>query len=810
MNRVILTWARQAVPMAVASLGLLAASTASADVTNFSQDVSTAIDRGLAYLDANGAFGTPVNVPPANRNNSSSCGNGAGLCALALLEKREDADQDAVSQGYAEASPDDQQRIERIVSYIIGTQTNTTFYAYRDGASMMALSVYLRTGGPSQAAALQSLNAMFDRTHANQGAHGYWCYTNGTCRDSSTTQLVMAGLAAAKGVFSDPAYSDPGRLAQLNALVANTRAAYAAHGLPGGPGGNLGGGEEGHGYNQGNGSVNGSGSGNSLQQTASGLWSQLVGGADLNDADVQAYLRWLHHRYSYGNGYTSSAQGWNSYFYYLWSASKAFTFLEDSGVVPAAGSLTTDDLGTLAPGAAPAYAPRMTHLDPAAVSRPATFGPGGAGYYDDQREPARWYFDFAYTLIANQAANGYFNNPTGTGGRWNTQASMSYAILVLQRSVGGGCLDTDGDAICDSDDNCPAVVNPDQADGDGDGVGDACDPCPNQAAGNDPDPARPGCPNNQPPVAACQDVTIAAGDACNACVSVDAGSSDPDGDTLTITQDPACEYPLGTTTVTLTVSDGTASSTCQATVTVVDESDPTLTCPPPVEAIADAACGASVQLTATATDNCDGAPAITSDAPAVYGLGATTVNFTATDDAGNDATCSTTVTVTDITPPAIDCNAPATIIPPDAPVCFPATTTDNCGAQVAVTGFDCWKINGAGKRISKLESCVVEIHGDTLCILDSGGVGDNIEWTVSSTDGSGNTTEQTCSLSVVRPGGGGNGGGGNGGGNGGCNQGVGNGPEGCDPGNSNQGNPANSNDENGGTPGKPGKKGGKK
>jgi len=39
-----------------------------------------------------------------------------------------------------------------------------------------------------------------------------------------------------------------------------------------------------------------------------------------------------------------------------------------------------------------------------------------------------------------------------------------------------------------------------------------------------------------------------------------------------------------------------------------------------------------------------------------------------------------------------------------------------------------------------------------------------------------------------------------------CNQGVGNGPEGCDPGNSNNRNP--SNDENGGTPGNPGRKGG--
>jgi hypothetical protein len=43
-----------------------------------------------------------------------------------------------------------------------------------------------------------------------------------------------------------------------------------------------------------------------------------------------------------------------------------------------------------------------------------------------------------------------------------------------------------------------------------------------------------------------------------------------------------------------------------------------------------------------------------------------------------------------------------------------------------------------------------------------------------------------------------------------CNQGVGNGPEECDPGNSNQGDPSRSNDELGGTPGNPGKKGGNK
>lgn len=52
-------------------------------------------------------------------------------------------------------------------------------------------------------------------------------------------------------------------------------------------------------------------------------------------------------------------------------------------------------------------------------------------------------------------------------------------------------------------------------------------------------------------------------------------------------------------------------------------------------------------------------------------------------------------------------------------------------------------------------------------------------------------------------------GGGGGGGKAKCNQGVGNGPEGCDPGNSNQGDPNRSNDERGGTPGNPGRKGGR-
>ncbi len=170
---------------------------------------------------------------------------------------------------------------------------------------------------------------------------------------------------------------------------------------------------------------------------------------------------------------------------------------------------------------------------------------------------------------------------------------------------------------------------------------------------------------------------------------------------------------------------------------------------------ADAMCLADASIDGGSFDP-DGDPILLTQDPAgPYGLGDTLVELTVTDSFGAADMCEATVTVVDVTPPVVSCNAPPTIIPPDAPISFTATAEDNCSvADVRITGFDCFAFTRKGRRIDKTQSCVVAILGDmvTLLVDDSGGVGDNITWNVTATDGSGNTTDVVCAVQVVRPG----------------------------------------------------------
>lgn len=57
---------------------------------------------------------------------------------------------------------------------------------------------------------------------------------------------------------------------------------------------------------------------------------------------------------------------------------------------------------------------------------------------------------------------------------------------------------------------------------------------------------------------------------------------------------------------------------------------------------------------ASATDESDPEPALTTDAPGFFPLGTTLVTFTATDDAGHATRCSAPLSVVDTTPPAFE------------------------------------------------------------------------------------------------------------------------------------------------------------
>jgi len=117
-----------------------------------------------------------------------------------------------------------------------------------------------------------------------------------------------------------------------------------------------------------------------------------------------------------------------------------------------------------------------------------------------------------------------------------------YPLINTPGAVGGGITISNNDTGCDSETE----------------INEAC------------------APNNTPPVAICQALTVDADAYCQAMASAEDfnnGSSDPDEDELSFSVSPEGPYALGTTNVTLTVSDGEESSTCETTITVEDNTD---------------------------------------------------------------------------------------------------------------------------------------------------------------------------------------------------------------------------------------------
>ena len=149
----------------------------------------------------------------------------------------------------------------------------------------------------------------------------------------------------------------------------------------------------------------------------------------------------------------------------------------------------------------------------------------------------------------------------------------------------------------------------------------------------------------------------------------------------TVTNDSPGLFALGNTTITWTAQDGQGNIANDTQIIVIqDTTDPIIVAP------ADITLEATGLLTmidlgvATATDTVDAMPTVTSDAPAFFPIGTTTITYTATDDSGNSATDTQRVTVLDTAGPMLvlpsDVTAEATgvLTPVDIGT---ATVTDN-------------------------------------------------------------------------------------------------------------------------------------
>ena len=152
---------------------------------------------------------------------------------------------------------------------------------------------------------------------------------------------------------------------------------------------------------------------------------------------------------------------------------------------------------------------------------------------------------------------------------------------------------------------------------------------------------------NRIPVAQCADAIVSAGANCQADASINHGSFDPDGDAITVRQEPPGPYPLGTNRVTLIVTDDKgASNSCSALVIVLDRTPPTLNCPDGKVLEFQDEKGTVATYSVTATDACSTVTLVaTPPSGSVFPIGVTPVNVQATDGSGNSAQCSFMVTV---------------------------------------------------------------------------------------------------------------------------------------------------------------------
>ena len=187
-------------------------------------------------------------------------------------------------------------------------------------------------------------------------------------------------------------------------------------------------------------------------------------------------------------------------------------------------------------------------------------------------------------------------------------------------------------------------------------------------------------------------------------------------------------------TVTLTANDGNGNTaTCTFSVTLKDVTPPSITCPANTTVTANGSCSGVVGAYSAVSvgDNCAANPVVTQSLAASTILTGhndfKTVTLTANDGNGNTATCTFSVTLKDVTPPAITCPANTT-------VAANAGCSGVIGAYSAVSVSDNCAANPMVSQ-SPVASTVLSGHNDTKTV------------TLTADDGHGNTA--ACTFSVT-------------------------------------------------------------
>ncbi|NNE25220.1 MAG: DUF11 domain-containing protein, partial [Saprospiraceae bacterium] len=247
--------------------------------------------------------------------------------------------------------------------------------------------------------------------------------------------------------------------------------------------------------------------------------------------------------------------------------------------------------------------------------------------------------------------------------------------------------------------------------------------------------------DNGVPTCVTQDITVSLdqnGSYTLDASEVDNGSAAICGGTVTLEVDPSMFFcpQIGMNTVTLTVTaSGGMSSTCTATVTVVDDLPPVVVCP------ADMFLSCNTDLsdldlfgTATADDNCDNFPSIVEID--TFNVNACNVGnvirtFVATDDFGNSSSCqqelmifgpNNPITESDITWPATpfdagDCIADPNNIDSGFPV-VDTTNADCFNLSISFSDFDPTPLTDGCNDVYERTWTVID-----SCQLDGTGAG---------------------------------------------------------------------------------------